>query len=444
MTYSIKDKISQLQGNQTADIRKPEMSIEDYYDDPLSGYSFNNKYNIRNSEIDISKPFYGITIGDSFSLDSNQLEQFNIFTHAFSWISSLFGKEETPTQLQGTYVKLAYLDSSVSQETKENNEIKNKTLCVIDNTILNGADAIPAGKLVKVEFLDYNLTNGRIIGVADRTSNYEDLLKNLASTGSGSIGDAIKNLFDFGSSTTSSVGNPPPGDYARGGRCVNPKYAPQLERRNWIAPGTNIQISRKPWAENVVNKQIGNLYYVIGDLMNSAKLPARATATITSTPCWRNLATGTAFHPGYDIGAGCGELCYAAANGVIVTIAYLTTSDRPCKGGKIGQVIIEHTVEKPAHGLNVGDKFYTAYLHLVSHAAGLSVGSNIAAGQTVGKCGATGPNYPPHLHFECRTTKNWPAGSGGKAGSGGGGGEDYKIFAFVTPGESPGTPPSAG
>jgi len=194
LSYSIKDKISKLQGNQTADIRKPEMSVEDYYDDPLTGYSFNNKYNSRNSEIDISKPFYGVTIGDSFLLDSSQLEQFNFFSHAFSWVSALFGLEETPTQIHGTYVKLAYIDSSVSQEYTSQNTIDRKTLCIIDNTVFDGAQGIPSGKLVKVQFLDYNLTNARIIGIADRTSSYVDTAKALGN----SLVDTASKIFDSG------------------------------------------------------------------------------------------------------------------------------------------------------------------------------------------------------------------------------------------------------
>lgn len=93
---------------------------------------------------------------------------------------------------------------------------------------------------------------------------------------------------------------------------------------------------------------------------------------------------GTAlFHPGDDIGAGCGSTIVAAAAGTVV--------DAGPNGSYGNFVMIDH-----------GGGVATAYGHIVDGGIGVTAGETVAAGQPIALVGSTGASTGCHLHFEVR------------------------------------------
>lgn len=91
------------------------------------------------------------------------------------------------------------------------------------------------------------------------------------------------------------------------------------------------------------------------------------------------------FHSGIDIaGTGYGSNVYAANNGVIETMTYANTYGY--------HIIINHN-----------NGYYTLYAHMSGFANGISVGSTVSRGQTIGYVGSSGWATGPHLHYEIRT-----------------------------------------
>lgn len=84
-------------------------------------------------------------------------------------------------------------------------------------------------------------------------------------------------------------------------------------------------------------------------------------------------------HNGIDVAAPSGANIIAAASGTVITSEYSSS---------YGNYII----------INHGSGVTTLYAHMSSR--GVSVGANVAAGQTIGKVGSTGISTGPHLHFE--------------------------------------------
>jgi len=90
------------------------------------------------------------------------------------------------------------------------------------------------------------------------------------------------------------------------------------------------------------------------------------------------------FHSGVDIaGTGYGSKVYAANNGVIETMTYTYS---------YGNYII----------INHNNGYYTVYAHMSGFAPGISVGSTVSRGQTIGYVGSSGWATGPHLHYEVR------------------------------------------
>ena len=95
------------------------------------------------------------------------------------------------------------------------------------------------------------------------------------------------------------------------------------------------------------------------------------------------------FHSGIDIaGTGYGSNVYAANNGVIETMTYTYS---------YGNYII----------INHNNGYYSVYAHMAGFAPGLSVGSTVSRGQTIGYVGSSGWATGPHLHFEIRTCSRY-------------------------------------
>ena len=89
-------------------------------------------------------------------------------------------------------------------------------------------------------------------------------------------------------------------------------------------------------------------------------------------------------HNGVDISAAPGTIVKASASGV----AY--TSNKSSNGGRGYYIVIEHD-------LGNGWSYYSYYQHLSDFI--ISNNTPVTVGQEIGKTGATGGNYQPHLHF---------------------------------------------
>ncbi|WP_330217240.1 peptidoglycan DD-metalloendopeptidase family protein [Paenibacillus durus] len=87
----------------------------------------------------------------------------------------------------------------------------------------------------------------------------------------------------------------------------------------------------------------------------------------------------SAFHAGIDIAAQAGDVVLAAQGGKIAA-----AEQSAARGNYI---VIDHE-----NGLQ------TLYMHLSS--LDVSVGDNVAKGQTIGRVGSTGRSTAPHLHFQ--------------------------------------------
>lgn len=88
-------------------------------------------------------------------------------------------------------------------------------------------------------------------------------------------------------------------------------------------------------------------------------------------------------HKGVDYAAPTGTPIKAAGDGVITHFG--------TKGGYGKTVIIRH-----------GQRYTTLYAHMSRYASGLSRGSRVRQGQTIGYVGQTGFATGPHLHYEFR------------------------------------------
>jgi murein DD-endopeptidase MepM/ murein hydrolase activator NlpD len=89
------------------------------------------------------------------------------------------------------------------------------------------------------------------------------------------------------------------------------------------------------------------------------------------------------FHPGTDIGAGCGTWIRAASSGTVESTG---------PNGSYGNwVLIDH-----------GDGVQTAYGHIVDGGTAVTPGEHVDAGQPIAEVGTTGASTGCHLHLEVR------------------------------------------
>ena len=99
---------------------------------------------------------------------------------------------------------------------------------------------------------------------------------------------------------------------------------------------------------------------------------------------WLAPRSGGRSHQGVDIIAAQGKLIYAVADGTITKIY----TDYP--GSLSGNGV----------RLTLADGTYFFYAHMTNVADGISVGTKVKAGQTIGYVGSTGSSATNHLHFE--------------------------------------------
>lgn len=111
--------------------------------------------------------------------------------------------------------------------------------------------------------------------------------------------------------------------------------------------------------------------------------PADRWFGISSYYGYRLIFGRREFHKGIDIGASAGSPVYASNNGVIVAMGY--------DGTYGNRILIDHN-----------NGWYTLYAHMTRFASGISYGSVVSRGQTIGYVGSTGRVTGPHLHFEIK------------------------------------------
>ena len=109
--------------------------------------------------------------------------------------------------------------------------------------------------------------------------------------------------------------------------------------------------------------------------------PVRPACYFVDT--WMEARGADRKHEGVDIIANRGQEVLAVADG---TITKVYTADTAKLSGN-------------AVRLTMGDGTYFFYAHLDTFAAGIAVGTKVAAGQVIGTVGSTGATTP-HLHFE--------------------------------------------
>lgn len=100
-------------------------------------------------------------------------------------------------------------------------------------------------------------------------------------------------------------------------------------------------------------------------------------------------------HSGVDYGVPQGTPVYAAAAGKVTKMNGIDTGYDGTAQTSAGIFV---KIRHDAGGRN----FWTSYQHLSAVAAGISVGSDISAGQLIGFTGNTGNSTGPHLHFELK------------------------------------------
>jgi murein DD-endopeptidase MepM/ murein hydrolase activator NlpD len=104
---------------------------------------------------------------------------------------------------------------------------------------------------------------------------------------------------------------------------------------------------------------------------------------------WRHNPVNRAlkFHKGTDVPAAGGADVLAIANGKVRTSTF---------HDELGNyVVIEHSISGKG-------TYYSYYLHL--RAKGASAGTNVKAGDVIGKVGTTGSSTGNHLHFDFMKT----------------------------------------
>jgi murein DD-endopeptidase MepM/ murein hydrolase activator NlpD len=97
-------------------------------------------------------------------------------------------------------------------------------------------------------------------------------------------------------------------------------------------------------------------------------------------------------HQGQDLPASCGEKLYVVETGQVKTNAYQATG--------AGYYVV-------VHGTITGTD--SVYMHLKAP-SWAPVGTNVSAGQQIGKVGDTGDSQGCHLHFERWTAPGWYVG----------------------------------
>jgi len=146
---------------------EPLMLFEDLVNDQTLLYRANLSYlNKQNRVVDLSKPYYGITIGESFTV-STEINAIN------NNILGNVGYHDTGKVSQAVYVRIPFIhflpdpdefdgESPAIQNLKKSIR-EGHTLCFPDPTVMDPSSVIKENTVVKIMFTDENLTTGFII-----------------------------------------------------------------------------------------------------------------------------------------------------------------------------------------------------------------------------------------------------------------------------------------
>lgn len=118
----------------------------------------------------------------------------------------------------------------------------------------------------------------------------------------------------------------------------------------------------------------------LDQLANLFVWPVPSTKEVSSDYGWRNLNGIVEFHSGIDVAADDGDPIYASADGIILYAG-------PAHG--FGHwIVIQHQ-----QGL------LSIYGHMYRSGVQVKPGQKVRKGQVIGKVGADGQSFGPHLHF---------------------------------------------
>jgi murein DD-endopeptidase MepM/ murein hydrolase activator NlpD len=99
----------------------------------------------------------------------------------------------------------------------------------------------------------------------------------------------------------------------------------------------------------------------------------------------------SSWHRGLDFTLGWGEPVYSMAEGEVIDVGY-----NPRGYGRY--IYIEHKIR--------GERFLTAYAHLIKDGVLVEEGDSVSAGQEIATVGSTGISTGAHLHFEIRNAED--------------------------------------
>ena len=128
-----------------------------------------------------------------------------------------------------------------------------------------------------------------------------------------------------------------------------------------------------------ITEELEKFHEQNGDVSAGTSDPG--TKSVLDGLVWPSKARYITSPFGPDIGAAYGTAVYAAQSGKVIQAGW--------NGGYGYSVTISH-----------GDGVTTLYGHLSSYS--VRVGSSVARGQVIGKCGSTGISSGPHIHYEVR------------------------------------------
>jgi len=155
----------------------PELQIGDMVGDNNVMVRSNIQERLNNKTVSLSKPYYGLTVEESSYAPRENLGFLGAATALINFLASSLGnasQEEAGNKIQGVRVWVPTIHSknfmgnpfAITDENVRQQTIQSLPYCVVDETVLPADTKIGGNKLVKIQFIDENLSIARIIGIA--------------------------------------------------------------------------------------------------------------------------------------------------------------------------------------------------------------------------------------------------------------------------------------